>query len=418
MEITLFTPYDRQLEIIDQFANSEHKFGVAACARQVGKSLLGQNLMLYWLLKDQGSKGAIISPIYNQSKKIFNELTTASRDIIKASNKADLTVEFINGSTLQFLGAERFDSIRGFSFHYMFIDEAAFIKPEAINEAILPTLTAIGKKCFIASTPKQKSNWFYKYYLNGLGDNPNYISFQWSSFESPYVDDEFLKEQERSLPEGIFRQEYYGEFTDSASDVFTGLSNVCILRKWEPSNERCFVGIDVGLSDDYTAVCLQTESGRVLFMDRFNGESLTIISQKVSTILNRFNIIGGYVEINGLGRGLYDMLSQKYRKLKPWTTSQDNKTQMVRKLIEDIDQQVVELPHEDLFAPLYRELGMFTYKMSANGKMSFGHPSGHKDDTVDSLLLSNEARHTIKSRSIYVGNTGGDLSPSFGRQVR
>ena len=146
MEISLFTPHPKQKQIIQGFADSEHKFGTVACGRQFGKSLLAQNLLLYWLLKYPNQKGAWVSPIYNQSKKVFQELTNASNSLIIEKNKADLTLKLINGSTLIFLSAERYDSIRGFSFTHIIIDEGAFIKEQAINEAILPTLTAIGKK--------------------------------------------------------------------------------------------------------------------------------------------------------------------------------------------------------------------------------------------------------------------------------
>ena len=157
MKVTLFKPHKGQRAIIDGFADSEHKFGVVATGRQFGKSLLAQNLMLYWLLQTPKQKGAWISPIYNQSKKVFQELSNAAHSIIAHSNKADLTMEFVNGSTLQFLSAERYDSIRGFSFSHMVVDEAAFIKEIAMQEAIYPTLSALGKKCLIISTPKSKT---------------------------------------------------------------------------------------------------------------------------------------------------------------------------------------------------------------------------------------------------------------------
>jgi len=128
MDITLFTPHKGQKKVIDGFADSEHKFAIVSTGRQYGKSLLGQNLMLYWLLKNKNQKGGWISPIYNQAKKVFQELSNAAHSIIDSSNKADLTIKFINGSTLQFLSAERYDSIRGFSLTHMVIDEAAFIK--------------------------------------------------------------------------------------------------------------------------------------------------------------------------------------------------------------------------------------------------------------------------------------------------
>jgi len=415
VNITLFTPYDKQKDIIDRFADSEHKFGIAACARQVGKSLLGQNLMLYWLLKDAGSKGAIISPIYAQSRKIFKELSEAGKAIIDEKNRAELTIKFINGSTLIFLGAERHDSIRGFSFNYLFIDEAAYIKEEAINSAILPTLTSIGKKAFIASTPKSK-NWFYNYYINGLDETKDdYISFQWTSFESPYVDDAFLREQERSLPDAIFRQEYFAHFSDAGQDVFKGLDDICILNEFQSANkaERCFVGVDVGLSADYTVLTVMSESGRILTMDRFNGVTVTEAAERIIRTLNKFNIVGGYVEINNIGKAIYEHIKPKFRKIQPFTTSQDSKLTIVRQLLEDIETKSVEFPSEKLFPWLYRELGFYSYKLSSNGKMSFGHPSGQNDDTCDSVMFANHARHSIQTKAIYIG-AKQDVNVGFG----
>tara|TARA_R110000803_G_scaffold165777_3_gene229224 strand:- start:7 stop:1254 length:1248 start_codon:yes stop_codon:yes gene_type:complete len=415
MLVTLFTPHQGQEKIISGFADSNHKFGVVVTGRQFGKSLLGQNLLIYWLLQNPNQKGAWISPIYNQAKKVFQELTDASHQIIESKNKADLTIKFMNGSTIQFLSAERPDSIRGFSFHYIIVDEAAFVKENAMTEAIFPTLTAIGKKCLMISTPKGR-NWFYNVYLRGISDvNDQYISFSGTSFDSPYIDNRFLQEQERSLPRDIFRQEYWAEFTDASSDVFRGLENVCILRNYESTKDRCFVGVDVGLQSDYTVVCVMSESGRICALDRFNGIGISEAADRVVQTLSRFHIQGGYVEVNGIGRGLYDLVKPKVRKIQAWTTSQNNKTQMVRKLIEDIEQMNVELPNKELSPELHEELSLYTYKISANGKMSFTHPTGHHDDVVDGLLMANEARHNLKSGGIYVGRgTKSNLNVAFG----
>ena len=247
MQITLFTPHQGQRKVIDGFADSEHKFCSVACGRQFGKSLLGQNLMLYWLLQTPKQKAGWISPIFSQAKKVFNELEAVANKIIKSSNKADLTITFVNDSTIQFLGAERYDSIRGFSFNYVVIDEAAFIKEQAVNEAIFPTLSAIGKKCLIISTPKSK-NWFYTHYLKGINGNSDYISFRGISTDNPHIDEDFINEQAKSLPIDIFRQEYLAEFSEATNDVFRGLDNVCILNEWtEPQrNKRYYFGVDVG----------------------------------------------------------------------------------------------------------------------------------------------------------------------------
>jgi hypothetical protein len=408
VNVELFTPHEGQLSIIDGFADSPHKFGTVVTGRQFGKTLLAENLMIYWLLSKPKQKGAWISPIYNQVKKVFDEILNASNSIIQSSNKADLTLKFINGSTLQFLSAERYDSIRGFSFNYVVVDEAGFVKEPAINEAILPTLTAIGKKCLFISTPKGK-NWFYNTYLKGNIINDNHISFRAPSLSNPYVDKEFIENQRLSLPQDIFQQEYEAMFTDGGSEVFRGVDKVSILSQWNTYNktERCFIGIDTGISSDYSVLTVINEVGVVQQMVRMNGENIQTIANTFISVLNNYNIAGGSIETNGIGRAMADLIIPSFRNIKEFTTTQDSKTQLVRTLIEDIEQQRIELPTKELMPELYNELNLFTYKLSTNGKLSFGHPTGGKDDMVDSLMLANSSRSQIQQLSVSFGGRKG-----------
>jgi hypothetical protein len=405
MEIKLFKPHPGQKRVIDGFADSKHKFGVVATGRQYGKSLLGQNLLLYWLLSTPKQKGAWVSPIYNQSKKVFQELFNAANQIVVHSNKADLVMEFMNGSTLQFLSAERYDSIRGFSFNYMVIDEAAFIREEAVNEAIFPTLSAIGKKCLVISTPKSK-NWFYSRFLQGMTDNDVYTSFTGISTDNPYIDKDFITEQAKSLPPDIFAQEYMAQFSEATNDVFRGLDLVCNLNNWDESKTtRDYFGIDFGMSNDYTVCTILSESGRCKKILRFNGKTYEDSARTILNGLQRFNIRGGYVETNGPGQAIFELIKKEYRHTKPFYTSQDSKTQAVRKMIHDIEEGVLELPSKQLMPECYDELSAYTYKVNTNGKLSFSHPNGYHDDIVDSIWLANMAREDFaKQGSIYIGN--------------
>lgn len=415
MEITLFTPHIGQKEIIKGFSDSKHKFGTVVTSRQWGKSLLGQNLLLYWLLQNPKQKGCWISPIYNQAKKVFQELSNASHNIVQSSNKADLTIKFLNGSTLQFLSSERPDSVRGFSFHYMVVDEAAYVNERGFETAILPTLTALGKKCLIISTPKSK-NWFYKYYLKGISDSTDYISFRGKSTDNPYIDQSFIAEQRLSLPDDIFKQEYLAEFTDASSEVFRGIDSVCVVPNYSNGDrvQRCFIGIDTGLSNDYSVLTIMNEAGRVMFMDRIKGENINTIANKFIGIMSRFNIAGGFIETNGIGRAMYDLIMPKQRKIKGFTTTQDSKTQIVRTLIEDIEATNVELPGKELEPECYKELSLYTYKLNTNGKLSFTHPAGIHDDIVDSIMLANKARNEIQTNKIYIGRSPQQYKPQFG----
>ena len=407
MNITLFTPHKGQKGIIDGFSDSNHKFGVVTTGRQFGKSLLAQNLMLYWLLKDNNQKGAWISPIYNQAKKVFQELSNAANPLIVAANKADLTMTFINGSTLQFLSSERYDSIRGFSFNYMVIDEAAFVKEIAMQEAILPTLSALGKKCLIISTPKSK-NWFYNAYLKGSNDGSDYISFRGISTDNPHISQQFIDEQRKSLPTEIFKQEYLAEFSESGNDVFTGVDAICILNGWtQPqSGKRYYAGIDLGLQHDYSVLTIMDESGRVVRVERVNGSSYTEIARQFILTLRSYRITGGYVEVNGPGLPVFEMLRKEIRKIRDWTTNNSNKAEGIRNLIYDIQEGSLELPSKEFFPHVYNELNAYSYKIGPTGTMTFNAPSGLFDDCVMSLMLANEAKRNVGASSkIYIGGS-------------
>ena len=407
MDVQLFSPHKGQKAIIDGFADSIHKFGIVATGRQFGKSLLAQNMMLYWLLQDSNNKGAWITPVYNQCKKIFNELTAAAHPIIAGQNKADLTITFINGSTLQFLSTDNYNTIRGFSFNYMVLDEAAFIKQDAIEQAVMPTLTAIGKKCLIISTPKSK-NWFYEYFLRGNTPNNVYISFKGISRDNPYVSKEFLVEQHKSLPRDIYYQEYLAEFTDAGNDVFTNLDLVCISNEWGIPNrsERYYIGVDTGITNDFTVCVIQSESGRVEKIIRTNGRTFEEIGKDIILECNRWNVVGGFCETNGIGLAMWELLKPRIKKLQPFTTTQDSKTEAVRKLIYDIQEGKVEFPSKQLMPECFNELSAYTFKYAANGNISFTHPNGMHDDIVDGIMLANLARNkqAFTKNKLYIGN--------------
>ena len=408
MNVQLFSPHKGQKAIIDGFATSEHKFGIVATGRQFGKSLLAQNLMLWWLMNDNKTKGAWIAPVYNQCKKIFQELTNAAHPLITQQNKADLTITFINGSTLQFLSTDNYNTIRGFSFHYMVIDECAFIKEDAINEAVLPTLTATGKKCLMISTPKSK-NWFYHWYLRGTTSNNVYISFKGISRDNPLVDKEFLIEQHKSLPKDIYYQEYLAEFTDAGNDVFTNLDLVCINDGWGVPNrsERYYIGVDTGISNDFTVCTIQSESGRVEKIIRFNGKSFEDAGKSIVSLCNGWNVVGGFCETNGVGLAMFELIRPHIRKIQSFTTTQDSKAKGIRKLIYDIEEGKIELPSKNLMPEVYNEFSAYTYKIAANGNISFTHPSGYHDDIVDSVMLANLARNeqAFSKNKLYIGGS-------------
>lgn len=397
--VELFKPHTGQKSIVEGFADSQHKYCTVSCGRQWGKTLLSLNLLLYWALKEDEIEIGWISPTYRQAKKVAEELNKNMHQLVESFNKSDMVIYLINGTLIRFLSGDSKDSIRGYSFDYLIVDECGYIPDSVIQEAILPTLTVKGKKSLWISTPKGKQGFFFTQYLKGLEPNDSYISFNGISSDNPYADIDFIEDQRKSLPATVFSQEFEGGFVDSSNDVFVGVDRVSVVDAFVvDSKQDAFIGIDTGLTDDFSVLTIISSIGRVLWVETVNNLPLQNIAQKFVSIMERYNVVGGYIECNGIGQAMADQILPKNRRVRKFFMTQDKKTEVVRKLIADIESTNIELPTKDLLPALHTELATYTYKMSSNGKLSFSHIAGGKDDHIDSLMLANYSRVQFMDR--------------------
>jgi len=385
-----FKPYQFQKEIITSILEGENLYTTLVCGRQIGKTLLLINMLLYYGINKPKSILLWVSPYYSMGVKVLSQIIDAIEDsgIVKEANKSEKIITLINGTRIYFRSAEKPETIRGLSIDYCFIDEAQDVSDNAFNKSILPTLTAKGKKCIIAGTPKTKS-WFYTYFQRGQDkEETNYNSFTAPSSISPYVSVEFLKEQRISLPPQIYNQEFLAEFQQGDGEVFTNIDGVCILDEWISSTERTYGGLDVATKGDYAVLTIMDRSGRVVYIWRERGLEYTQIVDKVVYLCKQYKT-QLLVEANGVGDPVYEMIRKRYKDTKPFITTNSSKENIIRRLISDIADGGIELPSLNLFGPLYQELQMFQYKYLPSGKVSYQAMSGAHDDTVMSLAITN-----------------------------
>ena len=385
-----FKPYDFQKKIIDDILKKEDMFYTMVCGRQIGKTLLLINMLLYYGINKPKSVLLWVSPYYSMAVKVLSQIIDAIEftPITKEANKSEKIITLINGTRIYFRSAEKPETIRGLAIDYCFIDEAQDVSDDAFNKAILPTLTAKGKKCLIAGTPKSK-NWFYQYFHRGNEDN--YNSYTAPSSISPYVSDDFLKEQKDSLPPSIYEQEFEAKWQEGDGEVFSNIDGVCILDKWLPTKDRTFGGLDIGTKQDYSVLTIQDRQGRVVHIWRERGLEYSQIVSKVVYLCKQYKT-DLYVEANSIGDVVYEMIRKGYKNVKPFITTNSSKENIVRRLISDIADMNLELPSPALFEPLYKELQMFQYKYLPSGKITYQAMSGFHDDCVMSLAICNYNR--------------------------
>jgi len=408
MKFEGFKPYPTQRKVINSIIGSNELYHTIVCGRQSGKSTTLLGLILYYSINNAKSATLYIAPTYGQISKIQTQIidTLEPTGIIVTANKASYEIKLANGSLIYFRSAERADNIRGLAVDYLLCDESQDLKTDGFQKSILPTITARGKKCILAGTPKTR-NFFYEYYQMGKSsDYSNYKSYNFPSWESPYVSNEFIEEAKKSLPEKIFQQEFAAEFIEDDGVVFKGLGNVLINDNW-PDKTRgmnIYAALDVGTKDDYAVLTFVDELGRVLYVWRDRHMAYSDIVDKVVSLCKKFSVKDLLVESNGAGDVLYEEIKKKWRRVTPLFQTHSSKENIIRRLMSDIEDINIELPSDKLFEPLANELSIFQYEVMASGKIKYGAPSGFHDDCVMSLAMANWHRlNSKKGNGIKIG---------------
>ena len=408
MNVKLFTPYKAQQDFIDKFVTTEDLFGVLVAPRGSGKTLAAINFALYWALQKKNQKIGWCSPTFSQAKSVLDQIVSAAPDLVQSSNRMEAVITFINGSTIKFLSSDSADNIRGFRFTHLILDESAYIKESVISTILLPTLNPNGKKCLLVSTPAGKNHFFTWYMKDDV------INHRITLEECPYISQTLLDEAKSSLPQDIYAQEYLAQFVDSANDVFKSIDKVAFVGEYRKGGD-VYVGIDTGLSSDASVMTLISPIGRVMNVVSISQTDINTAATLFLKELQGYNVVGGYIETNGIGRAMFDLVQPKHRRIKRFDTNQNNKTEMVRKLIGDIETCTIELPSAELCPQLHSEFATYTYKLSPTGKLSFGHSNGAHDDYIDSLMLANYSRvQFMEKRPIRISGIK-NVQASFGR---
>lgn len=398
-----FTPHPKQRGIISEILSSGSKYHIACIGRQFGKSLMAENLLLYWAINDAPSKIMWVSPVYSQANKVHKELyaAIARSGIVAQNNFSSSEIQFHNGSSVIFRSAERYDNIRGETLDYAILDEAAFMKDDAWREAIKPTLLVRGKKALFVSTPKGK-NWFYDLFQLGQSpDHSNYQSYTGSSYDTPYISTEEIDEAKRTLPEKVFQQEYLAQFIDGGGEVFQDIEKNQWTGTWPKPTGKVFGALDVARAEDYSVATFIDQGGTVIDIYRENKTDWNTIINNVVERTKKWNATL-MVEENGVGSPIFESIKRQWQDTHPFITTSRSKQEIIEGLILDFNNREVMIPNPQTFPALSHELEIFTYDYNPKTRsIRYGHPSGMHDDTVMSLAIANYNRKQNRTIGTY-----------------
>ena len=387
IEVTLSQPHRAQLQIISE----AKRFNVLDCGRRFGKSKLAANILSENAL--EGNPGAYFAPTYKLLEGTFKDILTSLQSLI--SRKHDnQRIELITGGSIEFWSLENPLAGRSRKYKVAIIDEAAFNRNlwQSWTEAIRPTLTDLKGSAWFMSTPKGKND-FYKLWMRGQTNEPDWMSWQMPTITNPFIDPSEIEAARRDLPDLAFKQEYLAEFNDNVANPF-GLDYIRICTG-RISNEPavCF-GIDLAKSFDWTVIIGLDKFGNVCHFDRFQRPW-----NETKEIIRRLPRGAIKIDSTGVGDPITEDIQRERGDVHSFKYTSTSKQQLMEGLAAAIHQRRVIFPDGVIKA----ELESFEYQMTGTG-VKYTAPPGLHDDCVNALALA---------WAMYVQDNGGHVKYSF-----
>lgn len=268
-ETLKITPNQCQAEMIEDIDNNYDKywFFTVALGRRSGKSF-GMSCIGARELMVPYASVAIIAPtakvteiIWDEVKKRLIELGLKPVTINNQERK--LTLE--NGAKLICGSVNSPDALLGNRFSTIIADEAAIDDEIAgiLELQLQPTQSDFGVqengapygRIFLVSSPRGKSNYFYRQYLKGITGVRGYKSYRYGSSVNPLNSPQFLENIKASTDPLIYAQEYEAEFVSVSNnnimhsfDENKHLFDFSVLAPFL-KDLKVIAGIDVGFRD-------------------------------------------------------------------------------------------------------------------------------------------------------------------------
>ncbi len=162
----------------------------------------------------------MVSPSLRQSGELFRKVTDlldrlALKPNLTEDNRLSLRLE--SGSRIVSLPSKE-GTVRGFSGVDLIIEDEAARVPDELYRAVRPMLAVSGGRLVLMSTPFGKRAHFFEEWANG-GDV--WARVEVKATECPRITPAFLEEEQGSLGDWWYRQEYLCEFVEPLDSVFT-----------------------------------------------------------------------------------------------------------------------------------------------------------------------------------------------------
>jgi len=213
----------------------EARHKVITAGRRFGKTHLAIISLVTTALQNDGAKLWYLAPFRQQAKEIAWELLKqlSPKENIARTNESELYIEYVSGSRISIKGADNEESLVGVYLGCknnpgslgIVIDEVALIRDrqKVWNTIIRPMLIDCKASTMMIGTPRGK-DFFWEMWTKGQRGEDGFKSWQYTSYDNPYIDPAEIDENKRTMTERAFKQEHLASFEDFVGLIYPEFS--------------------------------------------------------------------------------------------------------------------------------------------------------------------------------------------------
>jgi len=400
MQIKLYTPTEPQKDFHKLVHEDKPFISCIVAGRQTGKTYYMQNDCFMRALNNPKHRMFWVSPIQDQANKVMKDIEAMFSNhqevwdkIIKRYDRKHNEIYLYNGSFIKFRSADSGDNLRGATLDFIYLDEAAYMKLDFINEVLLPMVTRTKGRVVMSST-FNGPNWYFDRYKDGQSKS-NWEEIK--SIKKTYLDlndrdvERTVAGVRKSMTKAQFDQEYLCK-PISANALFSNIEESVVPQLNTPY-ERVYIGMDIGVAQDYTVMTAMNEHNEIIDIHRFNykeeGMDYEEFKERIKSFYLKHDdkLSACYFEVNNNDL-LFDDLTDDERlyKMIPFITSAKTKPEIIRNLIKQFEDGNIKIPNNE---ELIKELYDFKSKRNPiTGNLQFSNTDGKHDDMVMSLAIT------------------------------
>lgn len=358
------------------------------CGRRFGKDIIERNYACEGLLG--GEPVSWYEPEYKSLLENWQWFGSTLHPIILRKSEQEKRLDLKTGGYIEMWSLQDKDASRGRHYKRVIVNEAAKVPhlEYSWNAVIRITLADLMGSAMIGSTPKGLN--FFKN-LFDRGNDPlekEWSSFQFSTYDNPYIPISEIEEIKRTTPELIFNQEILAQFVSLEGAVFRRIQEAATaIQLAGPAEGRNYTaGVDVAADVDYTVVSVfDIESHEMVYKDRFNRVDYPTLEDRLLRLYNHWKLSSMVVEANSIGRPVIDHLTTLGIGVTPFTTTNSTKQNIIQSLQSAFEHGSIKIIDDPV---LIGELLSFESKRSPSGSFQYSAPDGMHDDCVMSLALA------------------------------